>query len=232
MEGSKKQTALVYCVYPASGDSIFSAHNQHVHDYRLADIRPAMIQSRIDDVIQEIQDVMYNEERERHIFYLPFTETIRKELSNHNIRFHTIIPKANCMHEWVGRMVLGRYPKEMMDDAVNHWTEEVHNIQPYPNEMVIRLSYDKQLSNIPVKNLFDEKAKFDAEKKRQKYVEAIEFASIPLVIFILLFFGMLLSEETLSGIGMVDLAGLSFLVTLALLAFIKLIAQFVCKKDE
>lgn len=231
MDENKKQTALVYCVYPASGDSIFSSHNQHVHDYRLADIRPAMIQSRIDDVIQEIQDVMYVEERERHIFYLPFTKTIRKELSNHNIQFHTIIPKANCMHEWVGRMVLGRYPKEMMDDAVNHWTEEVHNIQAYPNEMVIRLSYDKQLSNIPVKNLFDEKEQHAKEKKRKKKIKFIETICIPFLIYASLTFILLLTEDMLSDISKLDLAGLSAMISIAILAYVRL-ADSVTKKKR
>ena len=229
MEENKKQTALVYCVYPASGDSIFSDHNQHAHDYRLADIRPAMIQSRIDDVIQEIQDVMYAEERERHIFYLPFTKTIRKELSNHNIQFHTIIPKANCMHEWVGRMVLGRYPKEMIDDAVNHWTEEVHNIQAYPNEMIVRLSYDKQLSNIPVKNLFDEKEHHVKEEKRKEKIKFIETICIPFLIYASLTFILLLTEDTISDISKLDLAGLSVMISIAILAYVRL-ADSVTKK--
>ena len=128
-------------------------------------------------------------------------------------------------------MVLGRYPKEMMDDAVNHWTEEVHNIQAYPNEMIVRLSYDKQLSNIPVKNLFDEKEHHAKEKKRKEKIKFIETICIPFLIYASLTFILLLTEDMLSDISKLDLAGLSAMISIAILAYVRL-ADSVTKKKR
>ena len=187
-EGKKEQTALVYCVFIGSGDTIFSKNNDYVHHYAYDSQYPYMVESMLEDILSEIEHVMYCPEKERHVFYLPYLEKIRKALSEKGIQFYSILPKANCKHEWVGRLYLDGCTKAFIDKVADSWVETVCGASEYPNEMIIRLSFDKQLSNIPIKNFFAERetrSKEASEKrKRERIIDDFEFTVMVFVLFL------------------------------------------------
>lgn len=218
MESKKKQTVLVYCVFVASGDTIFSHGCDGVHDYRGNGVINYIIENRLPEIIYEIESVMYEPEYEKHVFYLPYAERIRKALSNHNIQFYSVIPEANCMHEWIGRMHIGRYPSDTIDTIVHEWKDQVRNVSEYPGEMIIRLSHGDRLSSIPVRNLFDEKAKEEAAKKHRKIKRFFGYIVLPFLVFTLYVFWLLSSNDIIPGIDTCGIIGISIVTAIFMTA--------------
>ena len=202
MESSKsKQTALVYCVYVACGDTIFSPCNEFVHDYRMYDRCAIAADMGIEAILKEIDSVLCIDDL--HVFYLPFTDRIRRVLSTHGIQFHSVLPESDCLEEWVGRMYNGKYPDAIIADTKTEWTKVVTNATEYPNEKIIRLSHNNRLSSVPVKNMFEDHENTEDDKHHEVYQNLFLFPYMMMSVFLLFGFMLLLSTDALSDEGVI-----------------------------